>query len=180
MGCGVGSFVNSLSFHVKEIQVTGVDYNQIAIDFANDIKKKMKLKSSFLKQDLFDINFNKKFDLVTCIGVLHPTNNCLQGINKILELSPNYILLGLYHKHGRKPFLDHFDNLKTKYSSLNTSQKETKLFEEYKKLDKKASDDLHSKSWFKDQVLHPHETLHTFKEIIPTFHNKNYEISEKY
>jgi hypothetical protein len=85
-------------------------------------------------------------------------------------------LLGLYHKHGRKPFLDHFDNLKTKYSSLNTSQKETKLFEEYKKLDKRESSGLHLKSWFKDQVLHPHETQQTFKEILPVFLNKNYEI----
>ena len=176
VGCGVGWFVNSLSFFFKKIQVTGVDYNQIAIDFANNIKEKMKLKSSFLKQDLFDMNFNKKFDLVTSIGVLHHTNNCLEGINKLLELSPNYIVLGLYHKHGRKPFLDHFDNLKTKYSSLNTSQKETELFKEYKKLDKRGSNDLHSRSWFKDQVLHPHETQHTFKEILPVFLNKNYEI----
>jgi len=176
VGCGVGWFVNSLSFFFKKIQVTGVDYNQVAINFANNIKEKMKLKSSFLKQDLFDMNFNKKFNLVTSIGVLHHTNNCLEGIKKLLALSPNYILLGLYHKHGRKPFLDHFDNLKIKYSSLNTSQKETKLFEEYKKLDKRESNVLHLKSWFKDQVLHPHETQQTFKEILPVFLNKNYEI----
>ena len=51
---------------------------------------------------------NKSFykdDLIVSLGVLHHTNNCLEGIKKIIHLSPEYILLGLYHKFGRKPLL---------------------------------------------------------------------------
>jgi len=50
------------------------------------------------------------------IGV--PTVIGSGGIEKIIELSPRYFLIGLYHKYGRKPFLEHFDNLKLKFKDL--------------------------------------------------------------
>ena len=28
---------------------------------------------------------------------------------------PDYVLIGLYHKYGRKPFLDYFDDLKKNF-----------------------------------------------------------------
>ena len=31
-------------------------------------------------------------------------------------------------------------------------------------------------TWFRDQVLHPHETQHTFKEILPIFIKKGFKI----
>ena len=176
IGSGVGWFVNSLSYFFNNISAVGIDYNPVAIEFANSVKNQLKLKSIFYEKDLFKIDFDQKFNLITSLGVLHHTNNCLEGIKKIIQLSPEFILLGLYHKFGRKPFLDYFNELKKKYSNLDFEEKEEKLFYEYKKLDNKKINETHLKSWFKDQVLHPHETQHTFEEILPIFVDNNYKI----
>lgn len=166
LGCGAGWFANSISYKFKQINVTGIDFNPIAINFAKKVKEKLNLKTKFIVEDLFKINFNEKFDLITSLGVLHHTNNCLKGIEKIIQLSPRFFLIGLYHKYGRKPFLDHFNSLKLKFKNLEKKDFENALFEEYKKIDKRDQDQVHLKSWFKDQVLHPHETQHTLSEII--------------
>ena len=44
--------------------------------------------------------------------------------------------------------------------NLNDEEK----FEKFKEL-RNLKDQKHSYSWFRDQVLHPHESLHTFEEI---------------
>ena len=56
--------------------------------------------------------------------------------------------------------------------NLNKIDLEKALFEEYKKLDKRSSNEMHLKSWFKDQVLHPKETQHTLAEILPIIKSK--------
>jgi len=179
LGCGAGWFANLLSYNFKNINVYGVDFNPIAINFANEVKKELNLKTNFLVEDLFKINFRNlnlntnEIDLISSLGVLHHTNNCHQGIKKIIELKPKFFLLGLYHKYGRQPFLDYFKELKIKYHHLNNREYEDSLFKEYKKLDRRSLDDIHLKSWFKDQVLHPLETQHTLAEIssimLPTY-----------
>ena len=172
LGCGVGWLANLLSYNFNHVNVTGIDFNPVAIDFANKVKDELKLKTNFIVKDLFKVKFYNKFDLILSIGVLHHTNNCLKGIEKIIELSPKYFLIGLYHKYGRKPFLEHFNNLKLKLKNLNKIDLEKALFEEYKKLDKRSSNEIHLKSWFKDQVLHPKQTQHTLAEILPIIKSK--------
>lgn len=175
LGCGVGWLSNSLSFYYNKINVTGVDFNPVAINYANQVKNKLKLKTSFIIEDLFKVNFKFKFNIICSIGVLHHTNNCLEGIKKIVSLFPEYFVIGLYHKYGRKPFLDHFENLKLKYQNLKRDELENILYKEYKKLDTRFVEETHLLSWFKDQVLHPHETQHTLSEILPIIKEK-YEI----
>lgn len=162
----MGWLANLLSYNFNHVNVTGIDFNPVAIDFANKVKDELKLKTNFIVKDLFNVKFYNKFDLILSIGVLHHTNNCLKGIEKIIELSPKYFLIGLYHKYGKKPFLEHFNNLKLKLKDLNKIDLEKTLFEEYKKLDKRSSNEIHLKSWFIDQVLHPKETRHTLAEIL--------------
>lgn len=38
------------------------------------------------------------------------------------------------------------------------------------------TDETHLRSWFRDQVLHPHETQHTFEEIAPLFEEAGFQI----
>ena len=44
LGCGVGWFSNALSFYYNKINVIGVDFNPVAINYANQVKNKLKLK----------------------------------------------------------------------------------------------------------------------------------------
>ncbi len=166
VGCGVGWFSNSLKFNYDKINVFGVDFNPVAIDFADKVQKKLNLNNKFVTQDLFEIDNYYEFDLINSVGVLHHTNNCLKGIEKIISLSPKYFFIGLYHKYGRKPFLDHFEKIKSNFANLDPEKLEEKLFDEYRKLDTRKMDDVHLRSWFKDQVIHPYETQHTLDEVL--------------
>ena len=169
-GCGGGWLVNSLSYHHKDIvEVFGVDFNSVAIDYANKLKLKLKLKSNFLTSDLFTFNDDNKYDLIVSLGVLHHTNNCLEAIKHICKFGKkgSYIFMGLYHKYGRKPFLDYFQKIKDKSDEFK--------FNEYKKFHHK-DDDKKLYSWFRDQVLHPHETQHTFEELTKIFQTEKYKI----
>ena len=166
IGCGGGWFANSLSYEFgSELDILGVDFNEVAIKHAIKISEKMKLSSRFATKNLFDLESLGKFDLISSLGVLHHTHDTIKALKNVIKLSKenSILLLGLYHKYGRRPFLDFVENL----SGLSEKEK----FEEYKKLHK-LNDDKHLYSWFRDQVLHPHETQHTYKEI-NTFLSKN-------
>ena len=154
VGCGAGWFANSISYFFNRVNVTGLDFNSVALEFAKSVKKKLNLNTNFIEKDLFEIDSKKKYNLISSLGVLHHTNDCHEGLKKILVQSPEYVLIGLYHKYGRKPFLDHFDDLKKKFPEKG----ENFLYNEYKNLDKRSSNEKHLKSWFKDQVVHLHET----------------------
>jgi len=170
VGCGGGWLVNSLSYHYKDkVKVVGVDYNKVVIDYANKIKERLNLKSEFYVSDLFALNETTKYDLIITLGVLHHTNNCQEAIKKILKLGKDNssVFIGLYHKYSREPFLNHFKKMK------NLSEEEK--FYEYKKLHK-IKDEKKLYSWFRDQVLHPHETQHTFEEMQILFSKTNYQI----
>ena len=39
------------------------------------------------------------------------------------------------------------------------------MLEEFAKLNPEITDETHMLSWFRDQVLHPHETQHSYDEI---------------
>ena len=169
-GCGSGWLVNSLSYHYRDfVDITGVDFNPVVIDYANKLKLKLGLNSKFILSDLFTYDDSQTYDVVISLGVLHHTNNCLDAVEHICEYgkSNSHIFLGLYHKFGRKPFLDHFDKIKDKTNDFK--------FNEYKKLHN-INDEKKLYSWFRDQVLHPHETQHTFEELVNIFQIIEYEI----
>lgn len=170
-GCGAGWLVNSLSYHLgNKAEVTGVDFNPIAIKYANGIKNEMRLKSKFYTSDIASFSSRNKYDLIISLGVLHHTNDCVKAIKHISLYGKDNssLFLGLYHKYGRKPFLDYFKKIKNNSNDFK--------FEMYKKMHKNIKDEKKIYSWFRDQVLHPHETQHTFEELIKVFNSCKYEI----
>lgn len=166
VGCGGGWLVNNLSYHYPDKNVIGIDYNPEALKFAENVSKNLSNNCIFQNISLFDFSPKKKFDLVISMGVLHHTHDCLKALDKTCKFvnKKSHICIGLYHKYGRKPFLEFVEELK----NLDESQK----FKRYKEIHK-LKDQTHLKSWFRDQVLHPHETQHTLSEVINIFELNN-------
>ena len=171
VGCGGGWFINSLRHKFKNLNCIGIDFNSKAIQYAKNINSKLNLNNNFITTDLFKFNTDQKFDLISSIGVLHHTNNVKEAIKKISNFGSknSYLFIGLYHKYGRKPFLDYFKNLSHKGEEY--------MFQEYKAMHKTiVYDETHMYSWFRDQVLHPYETQHTFEEINNLFEEIGYSL----
>ena len=172
VGCGAGWFSNSIAFH-KKCLVDGIDYNPIAIERAKSIAEYMYLDNvTFNVVDIFKYESEQSYDLAVSLGVLHHTNDCKEGVRRVCSFvkSNGHICIGLYHKYGRKPFLEEFENMKSNGSS------EEEMYIRYCELDSRFTDETHSRSWFRDQVLHPHETTHTMKEMTELLNEFNMEV----
>lgn len=159
--------------HYYGADVTAIDFNESVIEYAQSISAAMGLGTRFLTSDLFLYAPEKYFDVAVSLGVLHHTGNVEEAIRKICRdfVKPGgYFFLGLYHHYGRRPFLQHFENLRS------AGADEDALFAEYRRLHSNLSDETHLRSWFRDQVLHPHETQHTLLETSEVLTSMNMEI----
>lgn len=161
IGSGVGWFSNGLAYHHRS-KCHGIDLNPVAVQRAQDVANRLKISAQFKVANLFEFSPPHRFPLAVSLGVLHHTADCHAAIRRICGeflTDTGKLLLGLYHLHGRKPFLEHFQHLQQQGSS------EDALLTEYGRLHQISGDVTHLQSWFRDQVLHPHETQHTYQEI---------------
>lgn len=162
VGCGAGWFVNSCASYYPHTLV-GLDINPKALQQARAVARLLAHgeRVDFHRSDLFSFVPEKPFDVVNSLGVLHHTPDCHAAIRQALRwVAPGgYLHLGLYHHYGRRPFLDHFARFRNGDASY------TELHAEFRRLNPQISDATHLLSWFRDQVLHPHETQHTLEEI---------------
>lgn len=161
IGCGVGWFSNSVAYHYG-IAVKALDLSEKVLAYARRISELLDVsaKISYQSGDLFDAAYLTEATLVNALGVLHHTEDAQAAFSKITSwIKPGgYVHVGLYHAYGRKPFLERFK----KDAALRTEQEAFLL---YKKLNPKVKSEKFLRSWFRDQVLHPHETTHTCREV---------------
>ena len=163
VGCGVGWLSNALAYHHKCL-VTGLDFNPVAIERAKEISQSLKVNVNFQVGNLFEFNHETPVDLVVSLGVLHHTNDCTGAVRRVCRefVKPGgHVFIGLYHSYGREPFLDHFKMMQENGAT------EDEMLNRFRELDSRFHDETHLRSWFRDQVLHPHETQHTLEEMCP-------------
>ena len=153
VGCGAGWLANRISYHNK-CNVTAIDFNPVAIERARMVSEYIGTKVKFEVADLFEYDM-KSPDLIISLGVLHHTGDFKGALEKICQSTNKDIFIGLYHKWGRKPFLDEFADIESDVAK----------FKRYCELDTRFNDKTHLLSWYRDQVLHPHETQHTVEEV---------------
>jgi 2-polyprenyl-3-methyl-5-hydroxy-6-metoxy-1,4-benzoquinol methylase len=163
VGCGSGWLAISVQ-HYYGIRCYGMDFNPEVIAIARQLSQECGTDVEFEQQDLLLLPASgRSADVVCSLGVLHHTADPFAGLRSLTQvLSPRpqaRIYLGLYHRYGRKPFLEAMQQ------SRQSGADDDKLFEEFSTLTSKHSDSRHLRSWFADQVLHPHESLHSLAEV---------------
>jgi SAM-dependent methyltransferase len=171
-GCGAGWLSNTIAYHYK-CSVTGIDFNPVAVERAKAVANKLDLQVDFSEQDLFLYQPQTRFELVVSMGVLHHTNNCRAGLLHLASkcvAKGGHIFVGLYHSYGRAPFLNHFRRLK------ENGYSEKDLLEEYRRLHSQITDETLLYSWFRDQVLHPHETQHDLAMVYDVFNESGIKL----
>ncbi len=181
IGCGTGWFANCIAHHYG-LSVVGVDLCESAIGRAIEVSKELGIqeKTVFTREDIFNLKYGDDFYCVNSLGVLHHTYNCREAFNKIslLVKKGGYIHIGLYHAYGRMPFLDLFKKYREKLfiTGKLSEKEEEEAYGIFRKLNKNMHDETLLRSWFRDQVLHPHETQHTLQEVFEWLTDLNFRI----
>lgn len=162
IGCGAGWASNAMALHYGK-RVTAVDFTQKALQRAAEVAQRIGTadKLSFVHNDLFAFDTDARFDLVLSIGVLHHTDDCRAAFDHIVKfIKPGGVLfLGLYHLYGRRPFLDLLQG-------ICAAEGEEAALARFRTMTPDIEDETHLRSWFRDQVVHPHETQHTLEQVM--------------
>jgi len=176
IGCGIGWMANMVSYY-RKASVTAFDFNPKVVGFAEEVAEVLAASDRSFTKPLFRVADLFKYeaapyDIVYSIGVLNHKGYFTKGVTKACQLtrSKGHIILGLYHYHGRAPFLNHFKELEKSGCS------EDQLLEEYKRLDPRHQDETLAKSWFHDQVQNIYETQHTLEELDKVFSDNNVKV----
>jgi SAM-dependent methyltransferase len=169
VGCGAGWLSHTCSFHYG-VRTVGIDLSTTAVLRAREISAALELDAltEFRVTDVFRHETSETFDVVVSLGALHHTADLPGALGIVAErVAPGGVLyLGLYHAYGRAPFLALFEPYRRLEAAgvLGPDDFEAALAM-YAELDNRTTDRTLVRSWFRDQVLHPHETQHTLREV---------------
>ncbi len=160
-GCGSGWLTNSLALHYGA-EAIGLDFSLPAVARARAVAGILGVaaRARFVAGDLFDLRFDGRFDLAISLGVLHHAADARRAFEHLWRtVRPGgHVYVGLYHAPGRSVFRGHF-------REILESGGEEAAFWEFRRLHPARRNSEHLRSWFHDQVLHPHESGHTLREI---------------
>jgi SAM-dependent methyltransferase len=169
VGCGTGQLTNFLGLHWNR-HVLGSDMCLNSLRLAKGFRDRCDIENvGFLQMNLFRPAFHPDvFDLVICNGVLHHTIDPLGGFRSISRLVKpgGYIVIGLYNKIARltsdlKRGLFRFSGDRLRFLDSHMRNRD------YNEARKRA--------WFMDQYNHPHESKHSYGEVIDWFESNDFE-----
>jgi SAM-dependent methyltransferase len=169
VGCGTGQLTNFLGMHYNR-RVFGSDMCLHSLRLANGFRDRCGIKNAgFVQMNLFRPAFKPQaFDLVVSNGVLHHTAEPYEAFQSIARLVKpgGIIIIGLYNKVGRlttdfKRFL--FRVSADKLSFLDAHMRNKQYNQDRKR------------AWFFDQYKHPHESKHTYSEVIEWFESNRFD-----
>jgi len=159
VGCGTGQMSNFLGISHRLVFATDICLNSLRL--AQQFKEKHDLERvGFYQMNLFYPIFkDESFDLVICNGVLHHTSNPFLGFQGIAKLvrKRGFIILGLYNRYGR--FSTDLTRGLLNIFGSRAAFLDPRIRKINKSLKKRAA-------WFEDQYKNPHESKHTFGEVL--------------
>jgi SAM-dependent methyltransferase len=171
VGCGTGQLTNFLGMSWNR-QVFGSDLCLNSLRLGNAFRERNKIKNTrFLQMNLFRPALRRNaFDVVVCNGVLHHTADPLGGFRSISRLVKpgGFIIIGLYNKIGRwttdfRRFLFRLSGDRLKFLDAHVRNPNY--------------NDARKRAWFLDQYKHPHESKHTYGEVIAWFESNGFEFT---
>ncbi len=179
-GCGVGWLANTAAFWYPHVRCLGVDFTAQAIERAEAVAALLGVadRAGFRDADIFDLPADigsRRFDIVSSLGVLHHTQDCARAVEIVSGMvrKNGYLLLGLYHRYGRKPLLDVFEPYRQRLSSCGDGSGRDRIVQEavarWNELFPHCGNEVFNRSWFRDQCLHPHETQWTLADVLAWF-----------
>ncbi|MCA8965165.1 MAG: methyltransferase domain-containing protein [Planctomycetes bacterium] len=162
IGCGAGWLANTLAHHYG-VRVTAVDFTSAALQRARQVAAELGTTDSvrFVESDLHAYEWDRDPELVVSLGVLHHTADAAGAFAHMVSplRAGGHAYLGLYHEPGRRVFLQ-------RMREILEREGEAAALEEFRRLDGvRGADETLLRSWFRDQVIHPHETQHTLREV---------------
>jgi ubiquinone/menaquinone biosynthesis C-methylase UbiE len=169
IGCGTGQLTNYLGMTYGRT-VIGTDICFNSLNMANQFKEANDVnRAAFCQMNLFKPIFkDSSFDFVISNGVLHHTSDAFLAFKTISKLvkKNGFIIIGLYNKYGRLP--TDIRRLVFKFSKNRLNFLDSRIRE-------KNLNESRKNSWFMDQYKHPHESKHTFDEILDWFDKTGFE-----
>jgi carbamoyltransferase len=162
VGCGTGQLTNFLGIGFR--QVVGTDMCLNSLRLGEAFRREHGLaRVRFLQMNLFRPAFEPAaFDVVLCNGVLHHTSDPRGGFESLLPLlrPGGHIVIGLYNAYGRL-----FTDLRR--SLFRLSRGRARWIDPV--LRQRSLSQEKRRAWFADQYRHPHESKHTFGEVLEWF-----------
>ena len=168
VGCGTGQLTNFLGISCR--RVIGTDMCLNSLRLAENFRREHGLnRVRFVQMNLFKPCFKpEQFDVVLCNGVLHHTADPRGGFESILRLvrPGRHVVIGLYNKYGRL-----MTDLRRNIFRVTGGR--AQWLDAY--LRSRFTTPEKRRAWYNDQYRHPHESKHTFDEVLEWFDRSGLE-----
>ena len=165
-GCGTGPNLPSLSSLFK--QVYAFDLSETSAKNAKVLAQRMNLKNvTITSGDIFNIPFDRKFDFIFSIGVLHHTKDARGGFHLLSQHleKGGYITVALYNRFGgwkHRLLMRFFNRVKDPKRRLAF----VKRFKAYRNLPDES---------LADGFIHPQITFFSIDQVLKWFKENNLE-----
>lgn len=169
VGCGTGQLSNFLG-ECSTRTVIGADLCLNSLGLAQTFKLRNGLNNvTFHQINLFRPPFRtESFDVVISNGVLHHTSDPCGGFRSIVRLlkKGGVILVGLYNRYGRLP-------TDFRRAMIRAFGDKAAILDPHLRND--ALNEGRRRAWLFDQYKHPHESKHTYGEVLDWFSENKIE-----
>jgi carbamoyltransferase len=161
VGCGTGQLSNFLGVACR--QVIGADLCLNSLKLGEGFRRRHQLsRVRFVQMNLFRPAFERgRFDVVLCNGVLHHTSDPKGGFAALVPLvrPGGHIIIGLYNTYGRLA-------TDARRGIFRLTGGRATWLDPYLRTSIGAEK---RRAWFADQYQHPHESKHTYGEVLEWF-----------
>ena len=168
VGCGTGQLTNFLGISCRRAVGTDMCMNSLRLGEAFSREHGL-TRVQFMQMNLFRPIFSPaSFDVILCNGVLHHTADPAGGLVSILGLLKpgGHVVLGLYNTYGR--LLTDLRRQMFRLTRGGARWLDPVLRQAGLSAEKQ-------RAWFADQYQHPHESKHTFGEVLEWFQANDIE-----